>query len=98
MPLTCLPGSWRRRSTPVAPARDSPPAEAGLGFTLESFGFHPADGAEHRRRAQGAGPGRPQLTVRQQHRLHVSASPGRPVSFVELDRAQDLIRQEVGKP
>jgi hypothetical protein len=36
--------------------------------------------------------------VRQRHRLHVSASPGRPVSFVELDRAQDLIRQEVGKP
>jgi hypothetical protein len=23
---------------------------------------------------------------------------GRPVSFVELDRTQDLIRQEVGKP
>ena len=29
------------------------------GSTLEPYGFHPADGAEHRRRAQGAGPGRP---------------------------------------
>ena len=32
---------------------------AGSGFTPEPYRFHPADGAEHRRRAQGAGPGSP---------------------------------------